>query len=272
MFLWLTVAVAVAAAPEWVGAEATASDRIVSLAPSVTEILFALGAGEQVVGVTRYDDYPEAVRRLPKVGGFIDPDPEAVVALAPDLVIAVRTSGGRARIDTLARHGLSVLVVPAETTDDLWVAIGALGDVTGRAEAAASLTSRLKAELAAIRERYRKAPPLRVLVVVGHRPLVVSGPGTYLDSLLGHLAAENVVTAGGAYPQLDLEATLALDPDAIVDVAMVRADPGFWKRFGVLRAVRRDRVIAVDGESLLRPGPRLTAGLRELGRSLRAQP
>jgi iron complex transport system substrate-binding protein len=272
MFLWLSVAVAAAVGPEWIGPEATACHRVVSLAPSVTEILFALGAGQQVVGVTRYDDYPEAVRKLPKVGGFIDPDPEAVVALTPDLVVAVRTSGGRARIDTLARLGLSVLVVPAETTDDLWVAIRALGDVTGRAEAAASLTSRLKAELAAIRKRYREARPLRVLVVIGHRPLVAAGPGTYLDGLLGHLAAENVVTAGGAYPQLDLEATLALDPDAVIDVAMVRGDPGFWKRFGALRAVREGRVIAVEGESLLRPGPRLTAGLRDLGRSLRAQP
>ncbi len=256
-------------APEWLGAEVTRARRVVSLAPSATEILFALGAGDRVVGVTRYDDYPEAVTELPRVGGFIDPDPEAVIALAPDLVVAVRTSGGRARIDTLARLGVPVLVVPAESIDDLWVAIEAIGGAVGRADQATALAGRLRAALERIRRAHRDRPRLRVLLVVGHRPLVVAGRGTYLDGLLDYVAADNVVSAGGAYPRLDLEATVALDPDAIVDVAMLRSDPGFWDRFGAVRAVRDGRVVPVDGDPLLRPGPRLPDGLAALARALR---
>src|SRR4051812_13309648 len=93
------------------GPSPTAPRRIVSLAPSVTELLFALGAGDSVVGVTRYDDFPPEVARLPRVDGFVDPDAEAVLALHPDLVVAVRTGGGRGRLDALARLGASVVTL-----------------------------------------------------------------------------------------------------------------------------------------------------------------
>jgi len=272
MFVALSTALILAAAPEWIGPEPTEARRIVSLAPSATEILFALGAGDRIVGVTRFDDFPESVTELPRVGGFIDPDPEAVVALSPDLVVAVRTSGGRSRIDTLARLGLSVLILPAESIDDLWLAITTLGRAVGRADAASALSKRLRAELTRVRDRHRGVSKLRVLLVVGHRPLVAAGRGTYLDGLLELVAAENVVTGGGAYPHLDLEATAALDPDAIIDVAMLHADPGFWDRFRAVRAVREGRVVPVDSDQLLRPGPRLPAGIADLARRLRRSP
>ncbi|HET6346270.1 MAG TPA: helical backbone metal receptor, partial [Myxococcota bacterium] len=122
--------------------------RIVSLAPSVTELLFALGAGDSVVGVTRYDDFPPEVNRLPKVGGFIDSDAEAVLALRPDLVVAVRTSGGRGRLDTLTRLGAQVVTVSDGSLDDLWQTLRTLGQRLGRVDAAVALRRRIERELA----------------------------------------------------------------------------------------------------------------------------
>ena len=100
--LWLCLA---APEPVWIGSAPEKTQRIVSLAPSLTELVFAMGAGNRIVGVTRFDNYPPEVSKLPKVGGFIDPNIEAVVELKPDLVLALPNSGGRSRVETMARLG-----------------------------------------------------------------------------------------------------------------------------------------------------------------------
>ncbi|MEE8409823.1 MAG: cobalamin-binding protein [Myxococcota bacterium] len=265
------VASVLAAPPQWLGSRPTRVERIVSLAPSATELLFAIGAGDRVVGVTRFDDRPPAVRQLPKVGGFIDPDPEAVLALEPDLVVAIPTSAGRARIDTLARLGMSVLVLPGASIDDLWITLETLGEVTGTVARATALSAELQQRLDGIGTRHRNLQPIRVLVVVGRRPLIAAGNGTFFDGLLGLVGAVNVVQRGGTYPQLDLEAVVALDPEVIVDVTIGTPESGevFWARARQVRAVERGRVVQLTDDSLLRPGPRLADGLAMLARALR---
>ncbi|MBI5509700.1 MAG: ABC transporter substrate-binding protein [Deltaproteobacteria bacterium] len=269
--LWTLVAAA--AAPLWLGPHPAAVRRVVSLAPSTTEILCAVDACPLLVGVTRYDAEPPEVAALPKIGGFIDPDPEAVLALKPDLALAVPTSGGRNRLDTLARLGVAVLVVPGQSLDDLFVAIDAIGAAVGRAAAAKALATRLRAGLDAERARHARASPVRVLLVVGRRPLVAAGPGTFIAELLGHLNATNVVTTGGPFPSLDLEALAAFAPDVVIDAAFGETPElaPFWARIrdrGVLRAAR---VVPVTDDAVLRPGPRLLSGLAALGRALRPE-
>lgn len=271
----LAFVVAVAAAPQWLGPKPKRVERIVSLAPSATEILFAIGAGSRVVGVTRFDNRPKAVLELPKVGGFIDPDPEAVLALDPDLVVAIPTSGGRARVDMLARLGLPVLILPGASIDDLWITLRTLGEVTDSVARATALSTQLKARLAGISARHKNLRPVRVLVVVGRRPLIAAGNGTFFDGLLEMLGAVNVIQRGGTYPRLDLEAVVVLDPDVIVDVTIGTPESGkiFWARARQVRAVERGRIVSLTDDSLLRPGPRLADGLAMLARALRpAQP
>ena len=271
MPIWLPALLLSVAEPLWLGPTPTTVHRVVSLAPSTTEILCAIDACDLLVGVTRYDESPEPVVRLPKVGGFNDPDPEAVLALAPDLVLAVPTSGGRARVDALARLGLSVLVVPAETLDDLWVAVDAVGTAVGRPAKGHELAQRLQTELAALGERHRQDRRLRVLLLVGRRPLVAAGRGTFIDSLL--LNADNVVTRGGGFPVLDLEALVGLDPDVIIDAAFGESPEfmEFWSRARGVGAVSRGRVVELVDNAILRPGPRLAAGLEALGHALRPE-
>lgn len=266
MMLWLLSLFIVqsGSGAEWVGRPPTHIQRIVSLAPSTTELLFALGVGNRVVGVTRFDDYPPQIAGLPRVGGFVDPDPEAVLALKPDLAVAIPTSSGRKRVDLLARLGVPVLVVSATRLGDLWHAIDTLGSTLHVENAAAALTKRLQEGLQKIARQYRDKKHKRVLMIVGRKPLVAAGGGTYLDDLLAAAGARNVVTSGGAFPILDMEAIAALDPDVIVDMAMSHENDGvaFWENHTLLRAVRNKRVRFIADESVLRLGPRLLDSAR----------
>lgn len=250
-----------AGAPLWLGPPAASSPpaRIVSLAPSLTEFVCALDACERLVGVTRFDDTPASVQRLPKIGGFVDVSVEAVAALHPDLVVAMATQGGRATVETLGRLGLTVLVLPCESLADVWAALDTLGRTLGNREAAAREAKRLHTALDAT--SVSDGP--RTVVVVGHKPLVVAGPGTFLQALVTLAGGRNAVAAGPAYPTVDLEALMRLDPDVVIDVSG-DAGHGFWERFPALRAVRDRRVVRVSSPAVVRPGPRLDEGLRQL--------
>lgn len=248
--------------------------RIVSLAPSLTEIVFALGVGERIVGVTRFDDYPAEVRTRARVGGFVDPDVEAVIALRPDVVMAVPTLGGRSQLETLQRLGMNVMIIPAENLADLHTAIRALAALLETPSQGAALDQRITQQLDQLQQQQRQHTALRIMWVVGHRPWVVAGPESFLSQLLPYVHGHNAVTRGSAFPALDLEAVVAYDPDVIIDLSMgqgTRHDiQAYWQRFTTLRAVREKRVVVMaDDSALLRLGPRLPDGLQRLAAVLR---
>src|SRR5213078_2712805 len=169
-----------APAPSPAGAPA----RIVSLAPSITEIVYALGAGERLVGVCAQCDYPAAVASVPRVGGYLVPSVEVTLAARPDLVIAVPSPGNREAVRAIERAGVRVLVVRDRTLADLWASVRDIAQVLDVVEAGERLVADVHGQLDAVQARVAGLPERRVLVVVGHVPLVAVGRGTLQDELI----------------------------------------------------------------------------------------
>jgi iron complex transport system substrate-binding protein len=235
--------------------------RIVSLTPSVTETLFALGLGPSVVGVSRYCDYPPEAVALTKVGSFLAPVVEAVVALEPDLVLTSPSPGNRESVATLERVGLRVVAVPEGSTSIAGV-LDSIRDVAKAVGAdAAGLVAKIEAEIAATVAKVASRPRVRVAIVVGHDPLVLAGPDSYLGDLVQRVGGENVANeVGGKWPRVGLEFLVAAAPEAIIDLGMgseALTGRERWSRFAEVPAVRNDRIYFDSSLVLLHPGPRL---------------
>jgi iron complex transport system substrate-binding protein len=242
--------------------------RIVSLAPSITESLFAIGAGEQVVGVTDYCTFPPEASRRKHVGGMITPSIETIVSLKPDLILVSMEGNLREDFRRLVDLHAPVVVTNPRTLDDIAHSLRLLGTLTGHAEEADSLV-RL---FAARRERCAvrlTAPTKRVLMFVSLQPLIAVGAGTFLHDLLTGAGATNLAAQTGmTYPAYSREALTAEDPDVLLILsdalpALDRVTTLFpeWAR---LTAVRKGRVFVVNADLLSRPGPRAVDGLELL--------
>lgn len=247
--------------------------RVVSLAPNLTEIVFALGAGDRLVGITRYDDFPEEVKDIPRVGGFIDPSIEAIAALRPDLVLCVRSPGGRERLAVLPRLGIPVAVLPDGGLVDLYLNIRTLGGLLSRQAPANALDATIRLRIARVESRARGQAPLRTLMVYGHRPLVAAGRASFPGELLRVAGGENVLPEGGpAFPAIPLEVIISFAPEVIIDASgsgtggevSRKAAMEFWKRYPVIPAVRDGFVYAVESAGWFRLGPRLPEALDRL--------
>jgi len=234
--------------------------RIVSLAPSTTEIVYGLGEGDRLVGVCAQCDYPEAAARLPRVGGYLAPSVEAVLGVRPDLVLVVPSPGNREAVRTLERAGVRVLVTADRTLDDLWASIAAIAEALAVGDRGAAMASRLRAQLDTVHERVQGLAPRRVLLVVGHRPLIVAGGGTLQDELLRVAGGVNVAAdAGAAFPQVPMELVVARAPDVILDAAMGTEAGGreLFAALGTVPAVRDGRIVPLSADTIFRAGPRV---------------
>lgn len=243
--------------------------RIVTVAPSATELLFALGAGDRVVGVSRYDDHPRVVASLPRVGGFLDPNVEAIISLEPDLVVGVPNAGNRPALERLSRLGIPVLIVPGNTFADIFHAMTALSRVLGAgAEARArALAGGIEGETLALAAALRGYTPPRVAFVYGWMPLVLAGPKSFADTLLVVLNAHNVVERGPPYPQYSVERLLQDGPEVIIDASEIHegASGGRpWSKWTTLPAVKKGRIHRVPIGDVLRPGPRIVEGMHRI--------
>ena len=245
--------------------------RIVSLVPSVTEILYALGVQDRVAGVTRFCTYPPEALAKPKVGGYADPSLEAIVALAPDLVLASADATPPALIRRLEALGIPVYVVYPRSLDATVDTIRRIGRVVGAARAGERLAGELRRAADDVRRRVRDRARPGVLLCVMVEPLVVAGPGTLGHDLIEAAGGRNVVPPGPSrYPTWGPESLLAADPDVIV----VSPHPGqpapgrLLDRWPELKAVANGRVVEIPADWVHRPGPRLARGLRALARAL----
>jgi iron complex transport system substrate-binding protein len=274
--------------PLALSASPPAPARIVSTAPSVTEILYALGLGPKVAGVTSYCRYPAEAASKPKVGTFLQPDYERVLALRPDLVLVIRNPAGvTARMRQL---GLRAEELDQDSIAAALASIVRIGELTGHRPAGDRLAGRLKAELEEVRRRAREAgPPRSVLFLAGRasgtlQGMVGVGPGAFIDELLSIAGGTNVLARSPLqYPKVTLEAVLTLDPEVILDMgdyAHAEGRPGqsparvlaLWRKYPQLRAVRSNRVRVVGDDALVRPGPRMGQAARAMFKLIHPEP
>lgn len=250
---------------------ASRPERIVSIAPSTTEILFALGLDDRVVGVDDYSDFPPAAAAKPRLGGMVDPDLEPLVATTPDLVLATGLQTETV-VPALEELGIPVAVIDPGTVDEVFAGIALVGRITGGEAAAAELACKMRHRIDAIAARVAGAPQPRVFFELSP-DLYTAGPGSYVDDLITRAGGSNVAAdAGTEWPQLGLEALVAGDPEVIlladeeagVTPEQVRARPG-WHAIG---AVVDGRIVAVDPDLTNRPGPRVVDGLEAIARAL----
>jgi iron complex transport system substrate-binding protein len=257
--------------------EVTAQDgqsvaRIVSTAPNLTEITFALGAGEKLVGVTRYCDYPAAAQKITRVGGYLDPSVEKIVALKPDLVLLTVRASSQTLAQALARFQIPVSSLPLDTLLDVRHSFSVLGKAIGKVEEAARLTAAFDA---AIKDQIARIPkgvaPPRIVVIIGHRPLIVAGKGSFIDDLLKLAGGYNLAQSSNQpYPQWSAETLLREKPEVIIDAWMGGSNktasnvPDRWRSMTGIPAVKNGRVHRVADDRLLRPGPRLTEALASI--------
>jgi len=236
--------------------------RIVSLAPSLTDTVIALGHARALVGVTRFDSAPE-VAALPRIGGFLDPSAEAVVALRPDLVLWLTDGSAFASVRRIAELGVPVLALPVIGVADVVAAARAVAEALGDPAAGDRLAADLEAAIRRTRARAAALPHRRALLVVGHEPLVVAGPGSYPDELLGIVGASNVVGGTVAWPVYPVEKAAAADPDVVIDAA-VREHASGGAGLEAIPAVRRGALRRLETDEVLRPGPALVRALDTL--------
>lgn len=252
--------------------------RIVSLAPSVTEVLFEAGLGPRVVGVTSYCRYPEAALSLPKVGGYLTPSYEALAALAPDLVVVVAEH--RDVEPRLAALKMPALRVDHRSLDGIIQSIESVGARAGSGKQAMEAADALRRHLARVRMIGRGRPRPRVLVLFGRtddfRQLYAAAPGTVHDDLLARAGGENVLTSRSVpYPTLSAEGLLRLNPEVVVEFAEGSPDAGArrrqWNAMGSLQAVKAGRVHVFAHDFLSVPGPRFVRFAEALARALYPQ-
>jgi len=245
--------------------------RIVSLLPSFTEILFAIGAGDRLVGRTTWCDYPPEALAVPSVGDAIPPSVEAVAARRPDLVVLYRSGPNVTAAEQLERLGIPTVLLDLNRLEELGPATRRLGTLTGRQVPAESL--------AAAVDRVVSQPPApstqSLAFIVWDNPPIVIGAGSYLDRLAALAGARNVFhDVGSASAQVSIETIAARDPDFLAVLSDSAVPPAYASRpeWRVVRAVRGRRFLFLPGQLFGRPGPRAAEAIRELRRRLEAAP
>jgi ABC-type Fe3+-hydroxamate transport system substrate-binding protein len=245
--------------------------RIVSLNPSLTSILFELGAGDRLVGVDdRSAEQDARASGLPRVGGLFTPSLEAVVGLEPDVVVAVPSAQQRDLRSGLASLGVEVLELPNISLDEILGSIETLGELVGRSQVAGARIAEIRRAFAtAERAAAGRAAP-RVVRARHREPLYVVGAGSFLDSMLRAAGAVNAgAELGGPYPQAGLEWLVAAAPEVLLDSSEDPEDAAaYWSRWPSLPAVARGRVVALPPEEVTLPGPHLDRALARVAAAI----
>jgi iron complex transport system substrate-binding protein len=236
--------------------------RVVTAAPSLSEIVLALDAPDLLVGVTRFDDDPR-IARLPRIGGYNDPEPEAVLALHPDVVIVQPAPENRGPVEALARLGVPVEAFPLQTVGQIEAALRDIGALIGRAGRADELVSGIERARSGARAAAARRRRVRALLVFGLEPLVVAGPAGFAGELLEDVGGINAA-AGAAQPfvRLSAEAALAAAPEVVV-LCGIEPPPGRQPIRGLAA-----RIATLRSTALLHPGPRIPEALGDLAAAL----
>lgn len=271
-----------AVVPDMLGRAVTIPDRplrVVSLAPSITETVYALGRGDWLVGVTDVCDYPPPARGLPRVGGIAAPNLERIVRLQPDLVFATAEGNARDLLDRLERLGVPTFALRPDRYERVVDSVAAVGQALAAVQPARRIADDIRRQVGRVEGLVVGRSRPRVLYLIWTDPLIAAGAGTYLDDLLGLAGGRNIVwERTGSYPRLNWEQVVARVPDVIL-LADHREDrerpetgsgavPREWQAWQAVPAIRTGRVLAVPSNAILRPGPRIGDGLRRVAQAI----
>lgn len=257
--------------------------RIVSTAPSITETLFAAGLGDRVAGVTTYCRYPPQVRRLPKIGTFLEPDFEKILALKPDLVFTIKNPVQLT--ERLRKLRLNAVELDQDSIASIFRSLEIIGQAAAAEKQTSALEAKLRQGLEEVRRSTAGKPKLSVLFVVGRTPgtlegMIAAGKSSYLDELLEYAGGRNVFDDSPVpYPKIPHEELLSRDPDVILDIGDFAHAEGssrerreqilaLWQKYPKLKAVRTGRVYPLASDIFVVPGPRMLEAVKEFRRLL----
>lgn len=240
---------------------AVPAQRIVTLAPSLAELTYAAGAGDKLVGVSAWSDYPEAARKLPQIGGYGKIDLERLLRLRPDLVIGWRSGNAPGDLERLERLGIPLYITEARHLADIPRQIEAIGQLAGTLAQARRAAAAFRGELGELERKYAGAHPVSVFYQIWHRPLITVNGSHLIDEVIRLCGGVNPYAGlSAATPTVSLESLLAADPAVIVAGDAV----GYWRRYPQLAAVRDNRLFSINPDFLNRATPRMLQGAREL--------
>jgi len=241
-------------------------EKIVSLMPSHTEILFALGMGEQVVGVTDFCNYPEEALAKEKVGDSFNINIEKIISLEPDLVLASTGESSLQAADVLEENGIPTLILCPQNIDQVEETIELLGKITGSETAAVEIIEQMEAEKSAVMEKAEaNTDTPKVLVLIDTTSLYTVGAGEFLDELITLAGGENIAAKyGEGYFVINEEAILQEDPDVIISTFPMKEEIMARENWQEITAVREGHIFDVNGDLVSRQGPRITKGLEEV--------
>jgi len=239
--------------------------RILSLAPHVTELLYAAGAGHLIVGTVEYSDFPEAARKIPRIGNHDSLDLERIVALKPDLVVVWLNGNSQKQLDRLLGFGIPVFYSEPTKLDHIPRSIEALGTLTGTSTQARASAAAFRSKVESLRTRYVNRAPVSLFYQVWSKPL------TTLNGQ--HLVADVISLCGGKSlfadlkpkaPAVAMEAVIEADPEAIVSTSILKDGLELWNKWPRMRAVKNGHLYAIDGNIINRHGPRISEGAERL--------
>lgn len=242
--------------------------RAVSLAPNLTEIVFAVGAGDRLVGRTSFDNYPPEAEKIPTVGDTINPNIENIIAARPQVVLVSTASQIETFAKTLEAQGITVFVTNPNTLEGIYRSIGQIGAIFGQTEKAGEVVGGLKKRVAAVAEKTANAEKVKVFVQIDKNSLYTIGRESFLTDLIERAGGVSVTnTVATAYPKISKETALALDPEAII----LSDSPDNDQPNEVFKnspAVRNERVYRINADILSRPGPRVVDALEQIAANL----
>ncbi|MDP5134800.1 cobalamin-binding protein [Rheinheimera baltica] len=241
--------------------------RIVALAPHITEMLYAIGAGDRLVAVSDYSDFPSEAQTLPRVASYASVNIEAVLALKPDLVIAWRTGNPQSDIKRLQQFGVNVAFSDPITLEDIAKELRMIGKRVGMQDIANEEANRFTRQLSALRSKYQHKAPVPVFFAMGTAPVSTVANNAWPQQMLTLCAADNTFrNVKGDYPQVGIEQVVAARPEVIIQPVRPNfaADFSFWQRFVTLPAVQKHQFLSVNADYLYRTTPRTLLGIQQL--------
>ncbi|AST56938.1 iron ABC transporter substrate-binding protein [Thermoanaerobacterium thermosaccharolyticum] len=244
--------------------------RIVSLSPSTTELIYAIGAGKDVVGVTNYDDYPPEVKSVAKVGGYEGPNIEAILAQKPDIVFASNLSG-KDQMETIKKSGIPVVVLEAQNINQIYDSIKILGEITGNVEKGNEIISSMKDKIKEINDKVKDLPKVNVFYVVDTNGNWTAGKGTFIDELITLAGGNNVASDANGWAQYSMEKLMQKNPDVIItsqhatNANNIKNMPGYKDT----KAAKDGKIFIISNDDIItKPSDRIVLGLEEIAKDL----